>query len=167
MGERAFSAPGVKRSPRSNAPRRLRQQVMASREEVLQSIEAEASALVESGELSEWHARTPFSVRRVAGDVNGPMLERLARRINWPDVGVLDFFREVVKPRFHRAAPVSAGRARRPQGAPLAGELDETGVWALKPEQDHEPRMRGLFEGPCACAAAQRWPRRYTSCRRQ
>ena len=74
-------------------------QIMRTRESILRDLEAEARSIVESGVLESWHADTPATIRNVAQGVNGPLLKRLAERINWSDAAAIDFFRKVL-PRY-------------------------------------------------------------------
>ena len=53
-------------------------QIRSEREYILREIERDAQQVINSGELDVWHAQTPDAVRRIAADVNAPLLLRLA-----------------------------------------------------------------------------------------
>ena len=75
------------------------------RSQILRGLAGERRDIVESGELESWFAGADPTIRKVAGDSCPPLMERLARRIGWHDVDVVEFFRQ--------AAPRTRARAGR------------------------------------------------------
>ena len=86
-------------------------QVLEERETMMRRLEADASALwceppIDStfaqgafntcrrdGSCSRWLKHASHKVKKLAQTVNGPMLEKLARRVGFEDVGCVDMFR--------------------------------------------------------------------------
>ena len=82
------------------------------RSQILRGLTAERRSIVERGELDSWFAGVDPVIRKVAGDSCPPLMERLARRIGWHDVDVVEFFRQ--------AAPRTRARAGRGTGPRVA-----------------------------------------------
>ena len=66
----------------------------------------------------------PMRLLKVAGDVNGPLLELLAAAAGWQDVGSIEFFRT---------------------GAPLFGILEKSGV-GIPCEEEAKPEPDRLLK---------------------
>ena len=75
------------------AAQRCPADVVAGREAVTRAIECEGAELRESGAVERWFAGADAHVRQVAREVNGPLLERLARRSDFHDPGAVELFR--------------------------------------------------------------------------
>ena len=75
------------------AAQRCPAEIIAAREAVTRAIECEGVELRESGAVERWFAGADAHVRRVAREVNGPLLERLARRSGFHDPGAVELFR--------------------------------------------------------------------------
>ena len=59
----------------------------------MQGIEARGRVLSDCGAIAEWFSQADIRVRTVACDVNGPLLEELARSVNYHDLECVEHFR--------------------------------------------------------------------------
>ena len=75
----------------------VRCQAEGERESVMQSIEASAQAMRDDGSCAAWAASAGWSVKATACDVNGPLLEFLARACGFHDEACVEFFRKGAK----------------------------------------------------------------------
>ena len=66
----------------------------AHREEVVSRIERTAKALRASGACEQWLAGADVKVRRVVGEVNGPLMELLSESVGYHDGDVVELFRQ-------------------------------------------------------------------------
>ena len=68
--------------------------IMQQRENILERIEAQAQALLKSGERDKWFSNASEDTKRLTATVNGPLFEQLIKEAGHPDVKCADLFRE-------------------------------------------------------------------------
>ena len=93
---------------------RSRAEARRARSRILRDLAEERRAIKASGELEAWFAGADPTLRKVAGSSCPPLMERLARRIEWHDAGVVEFYRQAARARrAERGATARVARVRR------------------------------------------------------
>ena len=76
------------------SPERSSSETIAGRKSTIELIEALGRKFKEDGTCDKWFKGTDPDVRQVSATVNGPLMEELARIIDYHDPGVCDLFRK-------------------------------------------------------------------------